>query len=213
MVFYDFASLIIKFKTNKECGYATKQVAALSLHPLIRRSYDPMILNDFNTILNDFFKIIDFDSNSSNNIIYINDFNDFNELMKTINERRAEVGLTSIFNVSSCVLPASALKSLKSCKNTHQITSVVHDFKNKDSNHLKSIKIIKPKKSAKDASEPSQHDRITEIKNYCINKEFVSITALNSNFNPSDIFHLIKSGLLVRVPSEAGFENYKWIWF
>jgi len=209
----------------KDCGYATKDVAALSLHSKIKRTYDPMILNDFNMILNDFFKIIDPDSNSSNNIKYINDFNDFNKVMKTINEKRAIVGLTSIFNVSSQSLPAVLLKSLESCTKTPEITPVGMILKTECSNHLKSIKIrdpVKPEASMSindnehkntDVNEhrkPSQHERITEIKDYCIGKEFVSITALNNNFNPTDVFHLIESGQLVKVPSEPGFENYKW---
>lgn len=209
----------------KECGYATRDVAALSLHPQIKKTYDPMILNDFNMILNDFFKIIDYHSNSSNNIKYVHDFNDFNKIMKTINERRSVFGLTSIFNVSSRSFPAVLLKSLESCTKTPQITPVGHDSKNGFSNHLKSVRIMKPKKPdasmSKDVNahnikdinkhrEPSQQERIAEIKKYCEGKDFVSIAALNDNFSPTDIYHLIESRLLVKAPSEPGFENYRW---
>jgi hypothetical protein len=55
-----------------------------------------------------------------------------------------------------------------------------------------------------------QYDRICEIKDYCAGKDFVSIAALNDHFRPSDVSHLIESGLLVKIPNNEGFDNYRW---
>jgi len=110
-----------------------------------------------------------------------NDINDFKDICIRIDKKREKDGVVALFTQIT-------LKSLIS--ENQPVETVLKSVENP-------IKI-------------TQHDRVNEIREYCMGKEFVSITALNDHFIPSDVSHLIESGLLVKIPSNNGFENYKW---
>lgn len=60
----------------------------------------------------------------------------------------------------------------------------------------------------------SQHDKISEIRNYCWNLtsqgNLITRILLEDHFDSVTISHLIESGQLVRVPNKDGFEIYGW---
>jgi hypothetical protein len=94
---------------QKSCGCVIKDCKALKLKDTLINS--SLILNDFNTILNEFFKTI---NNSSNNIEYIQRFNDFNEIMKEIDKNREKHGLKNLL----FILSLKSLERLKSYEST-----------------------------------------------------------------------------------------------